>query len=360
MADEIGKIIILSGRIGRETFIFIALTVAFCTLITFNLFAQEAQGPTEFQKGMSYSSYNERDLASKESDAMLDYLKTLNITYISLTVTWYQDALESDKMYPEDPQGGRTPTDEALIHAINRIHSLGMKAMLKPHLDVQTGEFRGYITGSEKWFKAYEGFILRYAKFAQTYNVEMFCIGTELGGTSSKWERNWREVVKGARKVYKGPLVYAANWDEYIEVSFWDEIDFVGIDAYFPLTSKNDPSKEELIAAWEKRTVEIEDFLKKRKINKAVIFTELGYRNVDGCNIRPWEWQANSDIEDQKEQADCLDAAMTVLTKKDWFRGMYWWNTFPQETDNPLGFTVKGKSAEGVLAGWYNKPINKK
>ena len=307
----------------------------------------------EFQKGISYSSYSESDLAAKESDAMLEYLKGLNITHVSLSVTWYQDTLESDKMYPEDPQSGRTPNDEALSHVINKAHALGLKVVLKPHLDVQAGDFRGNIPGDEEWFKNYEEFILRYAKFAAKYNVEMFCIGTELGGTPLKWEQDWRKLIKDVRSVYKGPLVYAANWDEYTEVPFWNELDFMGIDAYFPLTAKNDPSKDELIAGWEKRAGEIENFLKKKNINKPVIFTEVGYTSANGTNRKPWE--APSQVEDQKDQAECLDAAMTVLTRKSWFRGLYWWNAFPQETDNPLGFTVKGKLAEGVLAGWYKK-----
>ena len=179
----------------------------------------------------------------------------------------------------------------------------------------------------------------------------MFCVGTELGGTPLKWEAEWRKIIKEIRNAYKGPLVYAANWDEYTEVPFWNELDFMGIDAYFPLTAKNDPSKDELIAGWEKRAGEIENFLKKKNINKPVIFTEVGYTSANGTNRKPWE--APSQVEDQKEQAECLDAAMTVLTRKSWFRGLYWWNAFPQETDSPLGFTVKGKLAEGVLAKWY-------
>lgn len=309
---------------------------------------------SEFHKGMSYSSYHENELAAKESDAILEYLKAKNIKHISLLVNWYQDTLESDKMYPESPQGGRTPVDEALSHAINKIHSLGIKVMLKPHIDVQTGEFRGDILGSEEWFKNYNEFILRYAKFASKYNVEMFCIGTELSSTTySRWGKEWKQIIKNIRKVYKGPLVYAANWDEYKDVSFWDELDFVGVDAYFPLTSKNNPSKDELIAGWTKWANEIENWLKEKNIKKSVIFTEIGYASADGVNKRPWE--IPSQIEDQAEQADCLDAALTVLTKRDWFKGMYWWNTFPKEIESPLSFTMKGKKAEPILANWYKK-----
>jgi hypothetical protein len=306
----------------------------------------------EFQKGVNYSSYNEVDLAMKESDAMLEYLKTMNVAHVCIIVTWYQDTLESMTMAP-DPQGGRTPRDEALSHAINKAHSLGLKVMLKPHIDIQSGEFRGDIPGEEEWFRNYGEFILKYAKFAAKFNVELFCVGTELSGTPTKWEPNWRKIIKDVRGVYKGPITYAANWDEYKYVPFWNDLDFVGIDAYFPLTNKNDPAKEELVQAWKREAKQIEEFLKKKGINKPVIFTEAGYASADGANKRPWE--VTSKTEDQREQADCLDALMAVMSNRVWFSGLYVWNVFPQEVSSPLGFPIKGKLAEKVLAGWYSK-----
>ncbi len=306
----------------------------------------------EFHRGVNFTSYNEVDLALKESDAMLEYLKTINVGHVCMIVTWYQETLESMTMTP-DPQGGRTPRDEALGHAINKAHSLGLKVMLKPHVDIQSGEFRGDIPGEEEWFKNYEDFILKYAKFAAKFNVELFCIGTELSGTPTKWEPQWRKVIKDVRGVYKGPITYAANWDEYKYVPFWNDLDYMGIDAYFPLTNKNDPTKEELIQAWEREAKQIEEFLKKKGINKPVIFTEAGYASADGANKRPWEVTSKS--EDQREQADCLDALMAVMSNRVWFSGLYVWNVFPQEVDSPLGFPIKGKLAEKVLAGWYSK-----
>ncbi len=308
--------------------------------------------PGEFQKGVNYSSYNEVDLALQESDEMLAYLKTINVTDVCIIVTWYQDSLESMSMSP-DAVGGRTPRDEALIHAINKAHSLGFKVMLKPHIDIQSGEFRGDIPGEEEWFRNYGDFILKYAGIAQKFNVELFCIGTELSGTPTKWEPNWRKIIKDIRAVYSGPITYAANWDEYKYVPFWNDLDYMGIDAYFPLTNKNEPSKDELTAAWKREADDIESFLKKKGINKPVIFTEAGYASADGANKRPWE--VASKTEDQREQADCLDALMTVMTNRVWFSGLYVWNVFPQDVSSPLGFPFKGKLAERTLADWYAK-----
>ena len=60
-------------------------------------------------------------------------------------------------------------------------------------------------------------------------------------------------------------------------------------------------------------------------------------------------------IEDQKEQADCLEAMFSVLTKRPWFKGYYIWQYFPQDRWSPLGFTVKGKESEEVIKKWLKE-----
>ena len=308
--------------------------------------------PDAFQRGMIFLSFHEHQLATPEADAMLEELTKLHVTHVALVVTWYQDTVDSDRIAPESPQGGRTPVDEALAHAINRMHALGMRVMLKPHIDVQTGEFRAEIAGSEAWFESYRAFIRHYAELAAAYHVELLCVGTELAGTSYvKWEPAWRQVIQEVRAVYPGPLVYGANWDEYQGVPFWDAVDFIGIDAYFPLTETTNPTREELVAAGGQRADEIEGWLKQRGLVRPVVFSEIGYGSADGVNRSPWE--IPSQQEDQAEQAECLEAMLTVMTKRDWFRGMYWWNWFAQALESPLGFPLRGKLAEGVLARWY-------
>ena len=196
--------------------------------------------------------------------------------------------------------------------------------------------------------------ILRYAKLAEENKVEIFAVGTELENTTfSRWEKEWEDVIASVREVYGGYLVYCANWTEYEGVSFWNLMDFVGIDAYFPLAAVNNPTQEELVNAWSGVADNIERWLTDRNIDKGVIFTELGYVSSDGTSKQPWATLNNP--EDQDEQAEAMNAALTVLTKRDWFKGLYWWQYFPQERWSPLGFTIKDKKAENVLEKWYGE-----
>lgn len=309
----------------------------------------------EFQKGVVYTSWQKGELGSAVSDRMLEHLKDIGIRHLGIMVVWYQDDVDSTKIYRDQKD---TPTDRDLAHVINKAHSLGMKVMLKPHVDLKTNQWRGDIIPSIEWFASYKDYILYYVKLAQRYNVEFYSIGTELlNATTKQWEKQWDVIIDDIKKEFSGKLVYSANWDEYPDVGFWYKLDFVGIDAYFALTAKKDPTKEELIAGWKSAADTIDKWLKEKKINKPVIYTEIGYCSADGANIQPWNVLSNATdaVVDQQEQAQALEAMLEVSSGYPWFKGLYWWNYFPRETVSPLGYIITGKKAEEVLAEWLKK-----
>ena len=71
----------------------------------------------------------------------------------------------------------------------------------------------------------------------------------------SRLETEWRKLIARVRQHYRGPLTYAANFDQYNTVGFWDALDVVGVNAYFPLRDRLEHEggrklKEELTAGW--------------------------------------------------------------------------------------------------------------
>ncbi len=308
----------------------------------------------EFQKGICYTSWVFDELLGIPSDFMLIHLKRLGVTHLSIVVPAYQETIDSSKIFTNDFDGGDTPSDESIEHAIEIAHSLGMKVMLKPHVDCRDGTPRIDIIASSEWFDNYEKMIIRYAKLAQKNKVEIFSVGTELEGTTfGRWTQNWRDIINKIKGVYSGYLTYSANWTEYETVPFWGMMDFIGIDAYFPLTKNKDATKEHLIEAWEGIADDLGNWLNEKGLNKPIIFTEIGYPSSDGANKQPWS--QITDVEDQDEQKDCMDAVITVMSKRPYFKGMYLWQYLPQDRWSPLGFTVKDKAAEKVLSEWYKK-----
>jgi len=302
----------------------------------------------ELQKGVVYTSWGKTELGTEASDQTLEYLKESGVRYVSIMIIWSQASINEKIVSPDDKD---TPDDMALVHAINKAHSLGMKVMLKPHIEVKSGEWRGEIIPSEEWFASYSNYIIRYAAMAEQYHVEVFSIGTELANTTySEWQSYWESIIKEVRKNYSGRLVYGANWNEYKTVGFWDKLDFIGMSAYFPLTTKKDPTKEELVAGWKENCENIGQWLDSKGLDKPVIFTEIGYCSADGANTKPWSFSDISEESvDQEEQANSLEAMFIVCFQYPWFKGFYLWSYFPQERWSPLGYTIRGKLAEDVF-----------
>ena len=311
--------------------------------------------PAEFQRGVTYTSWSKDELAAQVSDMSLAYLADLNVGEIALMVVRYQETAVAKSIYIDEV---KTISDETLGHAINVMHALGMKVMLKPHVDCADEDARVNILPSDEWFKGYKEMMVHYAELAAKYNVELYCVGTELSNTTtSQWKKQWTEVIDAIKAVYKGPLTYAANWDEYETVSFWEMVDYIGMDAYFPLTNQKNPPKEDLVAGWERHANTIEAWRTAQKLDKPVIFTEVGYDTIEGSNIQPWRVLPTlaTHKESQDEQANCLAALFEAMAKRPWFKGFYWWNYFPRPDIGSLGYTLRGKKGEKILAEWFGK-----
>jgi len=260
-------------------------------------------------------------------------------------------------------RAGNTPTDESLIHAIEAAHKAGLKVMLKPHLDlIKGGCWRGEIQFGndadwEAWFASYGDFITHYAKLAEDNGVEIFCIGVELTVPAVEKPGMWiTKVIEPVRKVFSGPITYAANWnEEYQNIGFWDKLDYAGLDAYFPLTGKEDPSLDDLRQGWKPHMEAIEAWQK--SINKPVLLTEVGYKSSTGAAKTPWEHQLGREVK-LGLQSDCYTAMLEAFWDKPWFYGMYWWywgtnDKMGGRTDR--GFNVQNKPAQDVVRDWYAK-----
>lgn len=310
----------------------------------------------DFQKGISYVSWNRGDYLLPESDASIDYLHGIGVQWVALVTTWYQEKKDSVDILPDKD---RSHTDEEIIHVIQKIHSLGMHVILKPHVDVKDGAWRGEIDflddeDKEKWFSSYKKFILHFSEMAEKNHVEIFCVGTELEKMTGDFENSarWKYVIKNVKKVYHGKLTYAANWSEYEKVSFWSFLDFAGIDAYFPVSAVKNAEEEQLVLSFSRTLNRIGKWQK--KIGKPVIFTEIGYRSMDGAAVMPWDWQLKGKA-DMQEQAMLYKAALESVFKKSWMEGIYFWAFTPLDMTQPdtTGYTFFGKPAEKVLSDYY-------
>jgi hypothetical protein len=252
---------------------------------------------------------------------------------------------------------------EGVKVTIDSAHKASLKVMLKPQIWVGGGWIGGldFATDAEwiQWEMDYEKYILPFAKIADSTKVELFCIGTEIKVSVVKRPAFWRSLITKIRAVYSGRLVYAANWDEYKLVTFWDRLDYIGIDAYFSLVPKATPSVSELEAAWKPHLTDIQNFQKQQK--KPILFTEFGYMPIDSCTYQSWEIEKrrkNMAI-NEDSQANAIDALFTVFWKENWWAGGFLWKWFPEvkatEGTQIKDYSPQGKKAIAVLQKWYEK-----
>ena len=154
-------------------------------------------------------------------------------------------------------------------------------------------------------------------------------------------------------------MVYAANWDDYQKVPFWDELDYIGVDAYFPLVNEKTPSIKSLKKAWKPVRNKLWGFSVMK--NKPILFTEFGYLTVDNCAHQTWELEKviNECKINQQAQANALQALFETFYGEEFWAGGFIWKWFPEgqghEGYPAKDYTPQGKLAENILRDFYLK-----
>lgn len=115
--------------------------------------------------------------------------------------------------------------------------------------------------------------------------------------------QEWSKLIQVLRRSFSGQLTYASNFDNYHNIAFWDQLDFIGINAYFKLRKLNEPRNLSTIrTAWDSIFSQIHQFQKQQQIDKPIIFTELGYVDRENCTVMPWEGSGFSVVEEAGER----------------------------------------------------------
>ena len=216
-----------------------------------------------------------------------------------------------------------------IVRPIREAHALGLKILLKPHLAYWGSPFawRGEIGFDreahwERFFSQYQAFIVRVAQWSE--GADGLVVGTELDKTV-KYEREWRVIIAKVREVYDGPILYAANWDRYEEVPFWDALDAIGIQAYFPLTTERDTSEEAIARGWDRWMGRLAQFADKH--DRPIVFAELGYNRSYRATIEPWDYKTDDDGARHVQEL-ALRIALERVKAEPSVQGVFLWKWF--------------------------------
>ncbi len=257
---------------------------------------------------------------------------------------------------------------EGVITTIQYAHDAGLKVMLKPHVWVRGEGWPGDFTLDteekwKQWEQSYTEYLQTIAQVADSMNVALLCIGTEYRQAVVQRPDFWPRLIRDIRQQYDGPLTYAANWDNIEQVKFWDELDYIGIDAYWPLCERETPTVETLTEGWRKPLAQIEAV--QQRYDKPVLFTEYGYESRDYTAGGHWNaFGDDASDTDATEPAVNLEAqrlAYQVLYdtfwEQPWFAGGFLWKWFPNHADaggpQHTSYTPQNKPATEVIRSVY-------
>jgi len=246
---------------------------------------------------------------------------------------------------------GTDMPDSELRAAIRQAHSVGLAAIVKPHVWVPQSWAGAVAPASEdgwkRWFARYAEALAAIAQIASEERAEALAIGTELQKTTHRGE--WAALVAKLRANFGGTLTYFAhNAEEAESIGFWPLLDAIGVTLYPALGRDDDRTgRLEIMRAVAQRL----DALASRT-GKPVLVGEIGLRSALDAAAKPWESaEERASSPDPLLQAEVLADWLAVLDRRSVGGVLIWrWFTDP-EAGGPADtdFTVQGKPAEGVL-----------
>ncbi len=254
---------------------------------------------------------------------------------------------------------GETPAGVA--ETIRMARRQGLKTMLKPHVWMQGGSHLDLAFSTEADWQTFEHdyarYVLYFAKIADSLHVDLYCITTELDRFALARPAFWQKLISQVKQVYRGKLTYAANWDRYERIPFWNQLDYIGVDAYFPLSDDREPSVRQLTNGWKRHMAALNTLSNQQQ--KPILFTEFGYRACAYTARQPWASETTCTA-NPTAQANAYAALLEAVWPQPWFAGGFVWKWF---MDNDLRhrerdqYSPQGQLAEGVLRERWQSPV---
>ena len=310
-------------------------------------------------KGFSYAHSNgvSTGYMSIQSKKSLEDLAELGTNAVSLTPFGYaKNETESTVYFVLDNTWDETLG--GLFKAHEDAQALGMHVMMKPHIWLGNGKWCGEIAITDsgelkKWENAYCQFITYHGLIAELSGMQSLCVAVELPHMYQHTDM-WRRIIRCSRTAFSGSLTYGANWmDEYDGIRFWDDLDFIGIQAYFPLSRSKDETASDFYAHAKELSIRLMGF--SRNWNRPIVFTEAGFPSIEYGLMNP-HLEDFSQKRSEESQALGYSVLFETLSHQPWFNGFFWWkweSGISSRRNFDKSFHIRGKKAEAVVKNYY-------
>lgn len=296
------------------------------------------------------------------SARLLDHLAAMGVNFISITPFGRLWAL-NDTQILMDFEAPYADNREGVKEMVRQAHERGMRVLLIPHLWVETGGWRGRVDpgtpeGWQAYQHSYRDFLLAWARDAADAGADAFSIGVEMKSLSYRFGAFWESLIRDVRDVYPGWLTYSANWDEVDDVVFWEQLDFIGVNAFYPLANHAGATYAEYVEGARSRVPALRDLA--AELQRPVLFTEMGYTTRRGAAVEPWLWPDDMQdvVLDEVEQARAMSALFEAFLPGRFFAGFFVWRYYADLDDVSQeaiwGFSPHAKRAEELLKSVFS------
>ncbi len=335
--------------------------------------------------GVSETSYGWDMFGGASSDAMIRAMKADGATMLVFTVSSDVNT-RTNVITPEWSE-----PNAHLAHAIATAQQAGLQVGLKLEYltNGNTLASAGFDPASPSaFFASYRANVLGWAQYARAYGMSLMVIGTEMGGYLTGTSANlpaWTDIISGVRARFAGKVTYAAGagvlpgryytrktpdwsweYDEAYRVTFWRQLDYVGLDAY-PVfstpggTARTVPTEAQLATTLRAAPDTIDhsgntfDWMAHwngeiAAAGRPGLITEVGSASVATALACPGCWLGNGPVPDQAAQAEVYRAMLSALDGDKSIAGiLVYANNAYQDNGYATGFSFYGKQAEGVL-----------
>jgi len=348
-------------------------------------------------KGFNYVSYYKGGYENADS---LPALTSTGANAVALSFEYGID-VKNSAVYAD---ANYTDGSAAIAATIAEANSHGLSVMVRPLLDFldptkigsySVGDWRSTYnpTNVTAFFASYKTMIVAVAQMAQANGASSLSIGVELDQlTGPAYLSYWTGIITSVRAVFSGKLTYSSDWDDNIspwqgqhgltagtgnlttQVSFWSQLDYLGIDCYAPISDAANPTVAALVAGWTQTPSDptslsvtgnqslISYFANvATQAGKPLLFTEIGYESANDAAKQPPGTSTN--IYDPALQASLYTAFFEAWQQsgKDSLVGVYFWNWDPNAAEvgpgNGPNFSPQGQPAQAVVTANFTAAL---
>lgn len=289
-------------------------------------------------------------------DKAIDDIAAMGADTVEIVVDSKQENGSSSCIFVDVRQA---PTIEKLTALIQYAKSKRLRVVLMPLVLLQRpvdNQWRGVINPQswDEWFESYREMVTHYATAAEAGHADVFIVGSELVSTE-RFKDEWVRTIHDVRKVFHGLLTYSANWDHYLKIPFWDQLDLISTNSYWKLGENRDATVADIVGNWRKIQKELLPWI--RTQHKPYMFTEVGWCSVANAAHEPWDYTQESvplDLELQKKLYEGFFQAWKDVPELGGYNIWQWTPNGGGPTDR--SYTPAGKPAEEVLRKAFLQP----